>query len=217
MDAVVSGYEKRSFSKARHSIALTVRRQACCIYYGTMKLNSKTRLSLVLLSTWLPCAAAATIFGSPKPSSSRSTTKVSAYVAKPSSRHWMSPARSSSERTSLDTTIIKRLRGGSVDPKEIVAGSNGWLMSLGSPAALVAGAVLASLYELNRNDSLDLEEYKDSKLVIFGKKCSKLLLVSAFAMELICIFVIMVTGTGKSMYIESIIASRTALDLVYYS
>ena len=73
------------------------------------------------------------------------------------------------------------------------------MMNLGSPAALVAGAVIGSLYEFNRNEDLELER-KDSKLIRAAKKFSKLLLVFAFALELLSIFVVTVMGTGKDDY-----------------
>jgi hypothetical protein len=94
--------------------------------------------------------------------------------------------------------IISNIRGGGeIDASKIVDESYGWLMSLGAPAALVAGAVIGSLYEFNRNDDLELEK-KDGKLIKTAKKFSKLLLVFAFALELLSIFVVTVMGTGKN-------------------
>ncbi|GKY98882.1 hypothetical protein MPSEU_000844100 [Mayamaea pseudoterrestris] len=105
---------------------------------------------------------------------------------------------------------VSRIRGGgegNVD--KVIEGSYGWLMNLGAPAALVAGAVIGSLYEFNRNDDLELER-KDGKLVTAAKKFSKLLLVFAFALELLCIFVITVMGT---VLISKTVSEKLAMTI----
>lgn len=96
----------------------------------------------------------------------------------------------------LSIQTVANIRGGEVDASRIVNDSYGWLMSLGAPSALVAGAVIGSLYEFNRNDNLELER-KDGTLVKTAKKIAKLLLVFAFALELLSIFVVTVMGTGE--------------------
>lgn len=84
------------------------------------------------------------------------------------------------------------LRGGEIS--DLMESSYGWCMSLGAPAALVAGAVIATIYEnLNSND-LNLEP-EDSKLTKFSKKLTRFLLLSAFALEVMSIFVTTITGT----------------------
>jgi hypothetical protein len=67
-----------------------------------------------------------------------------------------------------------------------------WLSNLGAPAALVAGAVLATLSQTRE----DLSPRKDDESWIrFTKKACRALLLSSFAMEVFCIFVTTVTGT----------------------
>ena len=89
------------------------------------------------------------------------------------------------------------LRGGGAadaDVSALVEHSFGWASNLGAPAALVAGAVIATLYENIRAGDLDLQD-SDSKRVRFVKQLAHLLLLTAFGLEMICIFVTTVTGT----------------------
>lgn len=65
------------------------------------------------------------------------------------------------------------------------------MSSLISPAALVAGASLASFFELR--DRLAVEE-GDSHRVRVGKSLTVLLLLGAFASEIACVYVNVVTG-----------------------
>lgn len=71
-----------------------------------------------------------------------------------------------------------------------------WCCNLGTPAALVAGAVIASIYENMNNPDSDYQPEKgDTKLVGFAKKFVRSLLITAFACEAMAIFVTTVTGT----------------------
>lgn len=67
-----------------------------------------------------------------------------------------------------------------------------WCSNLGAPAALVAGAVLATLSQ-TREDLAPCRS--DPQWVRFSKKLCRALLLSSFAMEIVCIFVTTVTGT----------------------
>ena len=67
-----------------------------------------------------------------------------------------------------------------------------WCSNLGAPAALVAGAVLATLSQ-TRGDLAPSSS--DPQWVRFSKKLCRALLLSSFAMEIVCIFVTTVTGT----------------------
>ena len=69
-----------------------------------------------------------------------------------------------------------------------------WTANLGAPAALVAGAVMATTQEYNENHALVTRE-SDLKWVRQAKKLIKVLLVGSFACEVLCVFVSTVTGT----------------------
>lgn len=66
---------------------------------------------------------------------------------------------------------------------------------MGNPSALVAGAVIATIYENIGSGALDIDRENDTRAVIFGKRCCRLLLLSAFGLEVLSIFVTTVTGT----------------------
>jgi hypothetical protein len=84
------------------------------------------------------------------------------------------------------------LRGGEISA--LMESSYGWCMNLGAPAALVAGAVIATIYEGLNSGDLN-QEPEDSKLTKFSKKLTRFLLLSAFALEVMSIFVTTITGT----------------------
>lgn len=89
------------------------------------------------------------------------------------------------------------LRGGArvlMDEEEIIGAAYDWCTNLGNPAALVAGAVIATIYETMNSGALDLQK-SDSPRVKTMKKVTRLLLLSAFALEVFSIFVTTVTGT----------------------
>ena len=98
---------------------------------------------------------------------------------------------------SLPTTrALRHMRGGA-DPggvSDLVDASFGWTSNLGAPAALVAGAVIATLYENIRSGDLELLP-TDTRQRRLGKKAARALLLLAFALEMTCIFVTTVTGT----------------------
>jgi hypothetical protein len=80
------------------------------------------------------------------------------------------------------------------DYGSIIDGASDWLNNLGSPSALVAGAVVATLYENIHSGDL-VASADDSYWVQLGKKVTHLLLLSAFALEVVAIFVTTVTAT----------------------
>jgi hypothetical protein len=89
---------------------------------------------------------------------------------------------------------VTRFRGGGGDNNEYVDTAYGWCMNLGGPAALVAGAVVATLYESMRGGELVVQG-KDTRYVKFAKHLTTFLLMTAFAFQIISIFVTTVTGT----------------------
>lgn len=88
--------------------------------------------------------------------------------------------------------IVSLRGGGNVD--DFVGGAYDWCINLGAPAALIAGAVIATLYENIRGGQLELRK-GDSTYVMATKKVTNLLLLSAFALQILSIFVTTVTGT----------------------
>ena len=94
-----------------------------------------------------------------------------------------------------------------------VSSAYDWCVNLGAPSALVAGAVIATMYEYIGSGALEdddeEEEDSDSKTtnqsprisnktlwwIRFGRRLTRVLLLSAFALEMISIFVTTVTGT----------------------
>mmetsp|Transcript_24343 Transcript_24343/g.36301 ORF Transcript_24343/g.36301 Transcript_24343/m.36301 type:complete len:275 (+) Transcript_24343:138-962(+) len=66
-----------------------------------------------------------------------------------------------------------------------------WTANLGAPAALVAGAVIATLYETRENFA---PKKNESKWVRIAKQSCRFLLLSSFALETLSIFVGTVTG-----------------------
>lgn len=86
------------------------------------------------------------------------------------------------------------LRGGGGDVSEFVGTAYDWCVNLGAPAALVAGAVVATLYENIRGGQLETFQ-GDSAYVKVAKKTTSMLLLSAFALQIVSIFVTTVTGT----------------------
>ena len=83
-------------------------------------------------------------------------------------------------------------RGGQVSDDTLAQEAFDWTSHLGSPAALVAGAVLATLSQ-TRPDLAPLKE--DKVWIRAAKKLCRALLLSSFAFEVFCIFVTTVTGT----------------------
>lgn len=69
-----------------------------------------------------------------------------------------------------------------------------WCANYAAPASLVAGAVIASFYELSKDAGMELKS-GDRRATRMSKKLVKLLLMSAFSFEILCVFITTVTGT----------------------
>ena len=93
---------------------------------------------------------------------------------------------------SLHSRLITLRGGGAVE--DLVGPAYDWCMNLGAPAALVAGAVVATLYENVRGGALEIRK-GDSAYNKLAKKLTTLLLLTAFAFQIVSIFVTTVTGT----------------------
>jgi len=89
--------------------------------------------------------------------------------------------------------MVTTLRGGG-NAEDFLDDAYDWCVNLGAPAALIAGAVIATLYENIRGGQLELHK-GDSAYIMAAKKMTSLLLLSAFAMQTVSIFVTTVTGT----------------------
>lgn len=100
------------------------------------------------------------------------------------------PPSSSTPTVGASTALL--LRGGEVS--ELVEAAYDWCINLGNPSALVAGAVVATIYENIGSGALDIGK-DDTEMVKFGKRLTRFLLLSAFAFEVMSIFVTTVTGT----------------------
>lgn len=101
--------------------------------------------------------------------------------------------------------LLQSLRGGGAAEAPIGAGSPyggellelayEWCLGLGAPSALVAGVVVATLHENIHQGDLVVSPKDDSRTTQLCKKATHLLLLSAFALETISIFVTTVTAT----------------------
>lgn len=78
------------------------------------------------------------------------------------------------------------------DSCDTAASAWGWTTNLGAPAALVAGAVLVTLSETRTNM---IPRKDDTKVIWRLKQCCRFLLLSSFALNVVCIFVGTVTGS----------------------
>jgi hypothetical protein len=115
---------------------------------------------------------------------------------------YFSRGTAKSSKLTRDLRILDVPRGGSagnpitpsVDWEHIVDDAYGWCCSLGAPSALVAAAVVATIYENIHSGDLEIVA-SDGRWVQLGKKLTRLLLLSAFALETMSIFVTTVTGT----------------------
>ena len=63
--------------------------------------------------------------------------------------------------------------------------------------------MIATIYENVGSGSLDIDRKNDTPLVMFGKRLTRLLLLSAFAFEVLSIFVTTVTGTMLLSHTEA--------------
>ncbi|KAL7555807.1 hypothetical protein ACA910_002272 [Epithemia clementina (nom. ined.)] len=98
---------------------------------------------------------------------------------------------------SSSSSVLLSLRGGVQADGEVSAlvdDAYSWFMHLGEPSALIAGAVIATIYENIGNGALDILP-QDSKFTKFKKRLTTSLLISAFGLEITAIFVTTVTGT----------------------
>lgn len=102
------------------------------------------------------------------------------------------PTNNKLDTLSTSSSAVLLLRGGEVT--DIVEAAYEWCTNLGNPSALVAGAVIATIYENIGSGALNLED-KDSKSTKFMKRLCRVLLLSAFALEVLSIFTTTVTGT----------------------
>jgi hypothetical protein len=89
---------------------------------------------------------------------------------------------------------LANLRGGGGEAEAFAADAYDWCINLGAPAALIAGAVIATLYENIRGGHFDLRK-GDTAYIMAAKKTTNFLLLSAFALQIISIFVTTVTST----------------------
>jgi hypothetical protein len=133
------------------------------------------RLSVFFLLITRTAAHAGTGFGTPRPLLVKQTTATPPHLR--------------------NENIIRalKIRGGeSPNSPEMIESAFGWCSNLGAPAALVAGAVLATLAETRQ----DLSPKKsESHTLRTTKKLTRFLLLSAFALEMVSIFCTTVTGT----------------------
>eukprot|EP00527_Entomoneis_sp_CCMP2396_P005454 CAMPEP_0198139670 /NCGR_PEP_ID=MMETSP1443-20131203/2932_1 /TAXON_ID=186043 /ORGANISM="Entomoneis sp., Strain CCMP2396" /LENGTH=268 /DNA_ID=CAMNT_0043801869 /DNA_START=249 /DNA_END=1055 /DNA_ORIENTATION=- len=92
-------------------------------------------------------------------------------------------------------SAVLGLRGGvNAEVSDIVVSAYDWCINLGAPSALVAGAVIATIYESIGSGALEVRK-SDSKITRAMKRVTRVLLLSAFALEVMAIFVTTVTGT----------------------
>ena len=99
--------------------------------------------------------------------------------------------------STLSKAVVVGLRAGApaaVEVSDIVTSAYEWCINLGNPSALVAGAVIATIYETMNSGDLDIAKI-DRPIVRFGKRLTRVLLLSAFAFEVISIFTTTVMGT----------------------
>jgi hypothetical protein len=97
---------------------------------------------------------------------------------------------------SLGLSVIRSLRGGAVgEVSDIIMGAYDWNMNMGGPSALVAGAVVATLYENISRGDLEIDAKTDARWVRIAKRTTRLLLLSAFACEILCLFTTTITGS----------------------
>ena len=119
----------------------------------------------------------------------------------------VSSNKSASVLSTRGGSDVLLLRGGSnvPDVADLAMGAYDWCGNLGAPSALVAGAVVATLYENMQSGDLALDR-DDTRLVAATKKLTRMLLVSAFTLETVSIFVTTVsTFPGKRASVRSLI------------
>ena len=112
------------------------------------------------------------------------------------------------------------VKASAADVFEVATGAFDWTCNLGAPAALVAGAVMATSQEYKDDESLVTRE-ADHKWVRQAKKMIKVLLVGSFACEVLCVFVSTVTGTmllssgeGTAHAVKTLVGRDTAMGFL---
>lgn len=85
------------------------------------------------------------------------------------------------------------VRGGAAE-REVASSAFEWCANLGAPAALVAGAVLATVSELEGRQAM-VTRKSDARWVRAGKKTVRFLLLSSFGLQVLSIFATTITGT----------------------
>lgn len=103
-----------------------------------------------------------------------------------------SPIGKSSKEKLTSTSLVLSIPRGGVDDLEMAVDAFDWCANLGAPAALVGGAVLATLAGTREFLS---PKRKDTRVRRLLKQSTRFLLLSAFGLEIISIFVTTVTGT----------------------
>lgn len=102
--------------------------------------------------------------------------------------------RGSFSKTSTDQSVLRAGAGGALPTNDVVYQCFEWACNLGAPAALVAGAVIATIYENLSSGDLG-PKAEDSFLTGFAKKSVVVLLLSSFILQIISIFSTTITGT----------------------
>ena len=74
--------------------------------------------------------------------------------------------------------------------------------------------MIATIYETLGSGALDINRQEDSRLVMFGKRVCRLLLLSAFALETLSIFVTTVTGTMLLSHTEASLDAMMPTNMV---
>ena len=130
------------------------------------------------------------------------------------------PVDDGSRSHTTSITLLRTLRGGAgaggnvLDIDELVGDAYDWCNNLGAPAALVAGAVLATLYENFRGGQLELHR-GDTHYIMAAKKLTNMLLLSAFAMQIVSIVVTTVMGGVLRSYDYSSTSSTATSGLAF--
>ena len=158
--------------------------------------NFASILIAIAFASCLKISLGHKMFGSPKPPFHRSHAVIrNSPLVTPKLRH----------DKYIGMGVVAMLRGGSaesfvdsvpetVDIEHLIDDAYSWCCSLGAPSALVAAAVVATIYENMHSGDLEIDK-SDGRWVQLGKKLTRLLLLSAFALETLSIFVTTVTGT----------------------
>ena len=113
----------------------------------------------------------------------------SVFGFKPSRRSHVHVLKSTRTNDRLHNNALS-IRGGS--DLEMATEAFGWCANLGAPAALVGGAVLATLMKTRQDMA---PKKRDSIRTRSVKQFQRFLLLSAFALEILSIFATTVTGT----------------------